>query len=121
MALPTPLPTYVYKIVPAAPPAPIPAQYPPSELDEKDGFIHLSTAIQVPLTADMFFTDVKTIWVVKVRFRPEFHGITTWDGTGCAHLYGNFGAEEVEGTQAFTRADGETWQAAMERQKGFLV
>lgn len=47
MAPPTPLPTYVYKIVPTAPPSPIPAQYPLSELDQKDGFVHLSIAKQV--------------------------------------------------------------------------
>lgn len=40
-------PTYVYKIVPAAPPDPIPTEYPLSELDQKDGFVHLSTAAQV--------------------------------------------------------------------------
>ncbi|KAI1632990.1 hypothetical protein F4809DRAFT_625309, partial [Biscogniauxia mediterranea] len=47
MAPPDPLPTYVYKIVPEAPPCPLPAEYPLSELDQKDGFVHLSTATQV--------------------------------------------------------------------------
>lgn len=42
-------PKYIYKISPTPPPEPIPPIYPPSELDEKDGFIHLSTAAQVPL------------------------------------------------------------------------
>jgi len=38
----------VYKIVPSAPPDPLPAEeYPLSELDRKDGFVHLSTAWQV--------------------------------------------------------------------------
>ena len=44
---PSPLPTYVYKILPEAPPSPLPSPYPPSELDRKDGFIHLSSAEQV--------------------------------------------------------------------------
>ena len=40
-------PDFVYKIVPSAPPTPIPSQYPLSELDQKDGFVHLSTGTQV--------------------------------------------------------------------------
>ena len=44
---PSPLPTYVYKILPEAPPTPLPSPYPPSELDRKDGFVHLSSAEQV--------------------------------------------------------------------------
>jgi uncharacterized protein (DUF952 family) len=42
-----PSPKYVYKIVPEAPPEPLPEQYAISALDEKDGFIHLSSASQV--------------------------------------------------------------------------
>ena len=41
------LPKYVYKIIPTAPPEPLPAEYPLSELDQNDGFVHLSTAEQV--------------------------------------------------------------------------
>ena len=40
-------PRFVYKIVPTAPPEPIPEAYPLSDLDKKDGFIHLRTATQV--------------------------------------------------------------------------
>lgn len=40
-------PVYFYKIVPSAPPEPFPAEYPLSELDAADGFIHFSTAAQV--------------------------------------------------------------------------
>jgi uncharacterized protein (DUF952 family) len=47
MAAPSPLPEFVYKITPAAPPNPIPEEYPLSELDQKDGFVHLSTGWQV--------------------------------------------------------------------------
>lgn len=39
-------PKHVYKITTSPPPDPIPAVYPPSELDQTDGFIHLSTAAQ---------------------------------------------------------------------------
>ncbi|KAI8633961.1 hypothetical protein F5Y19DRAFT_471221 [Xylariaceae sp. FL1651] len=121
MAPPTILPTYVYKIVPTAPPSPIPAQYPLSELDQKDGFVHLSTATQIPTTADLFFKDSTSLWVLKVRFKSEFHGITTWEVPGCPHLYGNFGADDVEGTKEFSRSGEESWREAMGKQGGFLV
>ena len=42
-------PKHVYKIVPEAPPQPIPQEFPLSELDRSDGFVHLSTATQVSL------------------------------------------------------------------------
>ena len=44
---PSPLPEFVYKIIPSAPPDPIPDSYPLSELDQKDGFVHLSASWQV--------------------------------------------------------------------------
>lgn len=47
MSAPSPLPTYVYKILDARPEDPLPATLPVSELDRKDGFVHLSTAAQV--------------------------------------------------------------------------
>lgn len=47
MAPPSPLPEFVYKITPTAPPDPIPEAYPLSDLDRQDGFVHLSTAQQV--------------------------------------------------------------------------
>lgn len=47
MAAPNPLPEYVYKILDAPPAEPLPPELPVSELDAKDGFVHLSTAAQV--------------------------------------------------------------------------
>lgn len=47
MTAPTPLPTYVYKILDAPPAEPLPSELPVSNLDAKDGFVHLSTAAQV--------------------------------------------------------------------------
>lgn len=43
------LPKFVYKIIPTAPPEPLPTEYPLSELDQTDGFVHMSTAEQVQL------------------------------------------------------------------------
>ncbi|KAH9900059.1 hypothetical protein F4778DRAFT_739863 [Xylariomycetidae sp. FL2044] len=126
MAPPDPLPEYMYKIVTSAPPDPIPASYPPSELDQKDGFIHLSVATQIPHTADLFFQDLTALWILKIRLVPKFHGITNWDVPGCPHLYGNFGADDVESVREFGRrgrGDGEEdWKGALGRQgEGWLV
>ncbi|KAI1133468.1 hypothetical protein F5Y10DRAFT_229136 [Nemania abortiva] len=121
MAPPTPLPTFVYKIVPTTPPSPLPLQYPLSELDAQDKFVHLSIATQIPTTADLFFKELATIWVIKIRFKPAFQDITNWDTPGCPHLYGNFGADDVEGVGEFSRSEDETWKDAMGRQGGFLV
>ncbi len=46
---PSPLPDFVYKITPTSPPDPIPEQYPLSELDRQDGFVHLSASWQARL------------------------------------------------------------------------
>ncbi|KAK2784932.1 hypothetical protein FQN53_008118 [Emmonsiellopsis sp. PD_33] len=108
---PTPLPKYIYKILPCAPVDPIPDEYPLSELDQKDGFVHLSTAAQVPITADLFFTDTTSIWVLKINFQGSgLESVTEWEGDGCAHLFGNFGKGDVDSVRRFERGDcGEKW------------
>ncbi|KAI0009868.1 hypothetical protein F4779DRAFT_339815 [Xylariaceae sp. FL0662B] len=118
---PSPLPAFVYKIVPTAPPTPLPAEYPPSDLDQKDGFIHLSTGTQIPLTADLFFAEDTSLWVLKIRFAEKFHAATTWEVEGCPHLYGNFGAQDVDGVKEFSRAEGESWKEVMKKESGWLV
>lgn len=67
---PSPLPTYLYKILPSAPPSPLPASLPLSDLDANDGFIHLSTAAQVPGTAAAFFGGFEELWLLKVSYLP---------------------------------------------------
>ena len=61
-----PLPAYVHKILSTAPPSPIPAALPLSDLDRKDGFIHLSNASQIPVTASLYFTANTELWLLKV-------------------------------------------------------
>ncbi|KAJ9156537.1 hypothetical protein NKR23_g958 [Pleurostoma richardsiae] len=112
MVAPKVIPRYVYKIVEEAPAEPFPETFTPSELDKKDGFIHLSTSWQVPITADLFFKDFSRFWVVKVRLE-RFAASTNWDDApdtdGCPHLYGSFGREDVDSVKGFERNDGETW------------
>jgi len=63
-------PTYIYKIVPesAAPPSPLPDALPVSELDSSDGFIHLSTALQVPGTLKRFFSDKDSVYILRIIY-----------------------------------------------------
>jgi len=94
-----PFPTFVYKILDTPPPLPIPHTLPLSSLDSQDGFIHLSDANQIPITADVFFSSTETIWLLKISSAKvqEENGRLTWpEGLrGCVHLYG-----ETEGTWA---------------------
>ncbi|KAF7559565.1 hypothetical protein G7046_g4586 [Stylonectria norvegica] len=100
-------PKFVYKIVPAPPPEPIPDQYPLSSLDQNDGFVHLSTAVQVPNTANLFYTVYPTIWVIKLRF-SDFSASSKWED-GFPHLYGNFGAANVESVEKFDKVGNQSW------------
>jgi uncharacterized protein (DUF952 family) len=101
MPPPSPLPKFLYKILPTAPPSPLPECLPLSDLDRNDGYIHLSTAEQVHGTADKFFTSASELWLLKIEYKVLKAG-TDGDGTagkaeikweevgrGCfAHLYG---------------------------------
>lgn len=104
MPAPSPLPTYLYKILPSAPPSPLPDRLPLSDLDRKDGFIHLSTSEQVPGTADRFFGDSTELWLLKIKYSALEAGTDgdgnvdaakkawiQWDEVGhgaFAHFYG---------------------------------
>ncbi|KAK2589918.1 hypothetical protein QQS21_012409 [Conoideocrella luteorostrata] len=104
-------PKYVYKIVPAAPPDTIPEQFPLSDLDKQDGFVHLSTNEQVPLTCDRFFNSTSTLWLFKFELAKFSHPVK-WEG-GFPHLYGNFGGGDIVSVEKFDRGDGRTWADAM--------
>jgi Protein of unknown function (DUF952) len=84
-------PEFVYKILPASPPYPIPHTLPLSDLDTQDGFIHLSTLEQCPITADLFFADHTVIWILKISsdgVQGEGGDLRWADGLpGCVHLY----------------------------------
>ncbi|KAI1850731.1 hypothetical protein JX265_004442 [Neoarthrinium moseri] len=112
--------TYVYKIIPTAPPSPIPDEYPLSDLDKTDGFVHLSIASQIPTTAGLFFQSASSLWVLKLRFTFA-DKVTYENGEECPHLHGNFGAADVEDAKEFTRGEGEKWEDAFRRQEGWLV
>ncbi|KAK4222983.1 hypothetical protein QBC38DRAFT_517909 [Podospora fimiseda] len=121
MPPPNPLPTFVYKIIPSAPPSPIPDQYPLSDLDKQDGFVHLSTSWQVPITSSLFFGEVKSFWILKIKLGNFDEEKVKWDeveGTnGCPHLYGNFGGRDVVDAREFRRGEGEGWREVFEGER----
>jgi uncharacterized protein (DUF952 family) len=102
MPAPSPLPTYLYKILDSAPPSPLPTKLPLSDLDAKDGYLHLSTSKQVPGTCDSYFSSHEELWLLKIEYKVLEEGIDgggekkqgaelKWDevGRGCfAHYYG---------------------------------
>lgn len=68
--------------------------------------------IQVPITASFFFAAHTTLYLIKIR-RAALEGKdeVRWDdppddNDGCPHLYGNFGAAEVDSVQGFERRVG---------------
>jgi uncharacterized protein (DUF952 family) len=110
MPAPSPLPTYLYKILPSAPPSPIPERLPLSDLDSNDGFIHLSTSDQTASTADKFFSEYEELWFLRIKYETLAKGIdgdgaegkgeVKWEevGRGCfAHYYSaDLGKANVE-------------------------
>ncbi|MCJ1312115.1 hypothetical protein MMC25_005789 [Agyrium rufum] len=90
-APPIPLPQFLYKILPTAPSHPLPHSFPLAPIDAKDGFVHLSTATQVPATAARFFADRDVVWLLRIpRGRLEGGG----GGAGAGAEVGKDGAEE---------------------------
>lgn len=75
--------------------------------------------IQVPTTASLFFTTHTTLWLLKIRLAPLSSADRTvkWDdppndNDGCPHLYGDFGAADVDSVERFERTPGApgTWE-----------
>ncbi|KXS96559.1 hypothetical protein AC578_1962 [Pseudocercospora eumusae] len=109
---------YYYKILDAAPEQPLPDTLPLSDLDKKDGFIHLSTAQQTPVTADLFFSKCTKLWLLKIRvkdldgeirFVPEL--------PGCPHVHDSkkgLGNGNVESIIIAEKNGGPSWKAVAE-------
>ena len=112
MPAPSPLPQYVYKILSEAPPDPLPLSLPLSALDAKDGFIHLSTAEQIPATASRFYAHANSLSLLKIPL-DRIEETIKWEeaGSGCfPHLYGTeLGREEVVDVKEFRRENPEQW------------
>ena len=140
MPQPSPLPTHVYKILPTAPPNPLPSALPVSDLDRNDGFIHLSTSAQFASTAGKFFASYTELYLLQIPLAQLEAGVdgdgTTgaegkgelkgkrevkWEevGRGCfAHYYGaDLGRGNVEAVLKVQRhGEGEEgWKKGFEK------
>ncbi|GAA5842072.1 hypothetical protein JCM9279_002774 [Rhodotorula babjevae] len=120
----------VYKIVPHSSvnprysfPVPIPASHTfvLSELDAKDGFIHMSRAEQLAGTLNRFFKDDPKVVLLKMDYaRLSGFKIVKWEPSGSGeifpHLYAQLEGENVEEHLDLEKKPGETsWDAALER------
>ncbi|KAH9910580.1 hypothetical protein B0H21DRAFT_704959 [Amylocystis lapponica] len=129
-------PTYIYKLIPSsdAPPSPLPEALPVSVLDSASGFIHLSTALQVPGTLKAFFKAEPCVHVLRLAYAPLEVQIRWEDpkaevcgprgGEGMfPHLYNDLkvGKGEVESMAMWKKEEGEGWDEVLERVKEWLV
>ena len=118
-----PVPAFVYKIVLTPPPKPLPHSLPLSDLDETDGFIHLSNASQVPITSSLYFSSYTTLHLLRISsvVATEEGSVFKWldaGETGCVHLYGangvkgefgRLGLGTVVDVVEWKRSEGDKW------------
>jgi hypothetical protein len=92
-------PIFVYKIVETGPPEPLPFVLRLSELDIKDGLIHLSDGTQVAKTADLFFGKACALWFLKISTAAVVQEgfLLEWasGSPGCVHLHGKNSGEQA--------------------------
>jgi uncharacterized protein (DUF952 family) len=144
MATPTPLPKYIYKILPSSPlpPSPLPLALPVSDLDKRDNFIHLSTSAQILGTLRNFFKDEPHVYILRIPYGGVSKYIIWEDAKGkqpdepggCwdverkmgyfPHVHGNglkIGREEVDEVGVWKRGDGgwsvEDWSYEEDKAK----
>jgi len=129
----TPQPNYVYKILPNTPvyqgtPIPVPPSwiFPQTEVDAKDGFIHMSTAVQLPGTLSRFFGSDETVQLLKIDYkRLSSFKIVKWEkasnGDTFPHLYAQLEGEYVRELKIVGKGE-SSWEAAVETlaQDGFV-
>ncbi|KIW04469.1 uncharacterized protein PV09_04729 [Verruconis gallopava] len=122
MPAPSSLPEYVYKIVLDDPTPFLPTGLPVSELDKKDGFIHLSTAEQAPVTVRRFYGDATAIYLLQVVYAAVEDKIK-WDETSSGtfpHIYDqdlskSLNAKNVRKVLECRRDEDATWDGIVEK------
>ncbi|KAL4979681.1 hypothetical protein BDW66DRAFT_126993 [Aspergillus desertorum] len=126
-------PSFLYKLVPSTSPVrePLPDRLPVSELDETSGFVHLSTALQVPNTLKFFFKYEPLVYVLRIPYDRVARDIRFEDPEGrvCGprpdeglfpHLYNGLklGRDEVESISIWTNEAG--WDKPLAAAKPWL-
>ncbi|KIJ63954.1 hypothetical protein HYDPIDRAFT_112442 [Hydnomerulius pinastri MD-312] len=132
-------PNYIYKLVSYKTPPPstvaseLPEALPISEIDKSSGFVHLSTARQVPNTLKFFFGGDPLVYILRIKYDDVEKDIKWEDpkaevcgprgGEGMfPHLYNGFklGKDEVDDILVVERGDGE-WEAAIQEVQGWMI
>ncbi|KAL4869298.1 hypothetical protein BDV12DRAFT_196537 [Aspergillus spectabilis] len=126
-------PSYLYKLIPSTAPVrePLPERLPVSELDQNSGFVHLSTALQVPNTLKYFYKDEPLVYVLRIPYARVAKDIRFEDPEGrvCGprpeeglfpHLYNGLklGRDEVESISVWTSEEG--WDKPLDAAKPWL-
>ncbi|RPB08726.1 hypothetical protein P167DRAFT_538973 [Morchella conica CCBAS932] len=116
---------HLYKILPEAPPSPLPEALPLSPLDAGDGFIHMCTSTQVSGVVGRFMGDTESVWLLKIPIERVEEGLR-WEGSVVnggigeefPHLYGaGIGEAEVLDLKEFKKGEngwGGVFEAASE-------
>lgn len=124
MSAPIPLPNHVYKIFPnttvyQGTPIPVPSdwEFPQSEVDANDGFVHLSTLEQLPGTLSRFFGSESTVQLLKIDYkRLSSFKVVKWElasnGDTFPHLYAQLTGEFVRDLKL--AAKGTSWESTAE-------
>ncbi|KAL2067729.1 hypothetical protein VTL71DRAFT_15825 [Oculimacula yallundae] len=98
---PTPLPKYIYKILPPSPPppSPLPVALPLSPLDARDNFMHLSTSSQILGTLQNFFSSETHVYILRIPYERVAKFITWEDrqGKGADEKDGEWDVDEKRG------------------------
>lgn len=118
--VPSELPQYLYKIIPISspPPEPLPEVLALSPLDAKDGYIHTSTSIQTPPTADRYFSNETQLYIAKIPYEGV-RDVVKWEAAGSgtfAHIYngGRLGKAEISEVVLWTRQGEQSWKQVLE-------
>ncbi|KAJ7937179.1 hypothetical protein B0H13DRAFT_1698898 [Mycena leptocephala] len=127
-------PTYIYKLVPSSSPVPdpLPERLPLSELDTTAGFIHLSTAVQIPGTLKHFFAQHDEVYILRIKYAtvekdikwedPKAEAPGEMGGEGIfPHIYNRaLGSADIESMAVWHRNDGN-WDEALTNAESWLV
>ncbi|KAI5116510.1 hypothetical protein M0805_001865 [Coniferiporia weirii] len=132
MSAPNPLPNYVYKILPNTSvyqgvPVPVPSdwEFPQTQVDLNDGFVHLSTLAQLPNTLSRFFGGDAMVQLLKVDYaRMSAFKIVKWEtasnGAAFPHLYARLTGEFVRDLKVVAKGDSWEETAKILEDKGWL-
>ncbi|KAJ7499049.1 hypothetical protein FB451DRAFT_1204077 [Mycena latifolia] len=123
-------PTYIYKLVSFSP-DPLPETLPLSELDLASGFMHLSTALQVPRTLKRFFAEEPRVNILRIEYSVVERDIKWEDSKGevpgeiggegmFPHIYNRgLGRGEIESVVVWERNG--NWDEALKNAESWLV